>query len=147
MPDKSLLKIICVFSFITGLIIGIFPIIPAFTCFAFILIMFFIAPFIIIYLKKLNLIENIQMEKCLIIGAISGFTSFLGFSVLYFPIAFILNLIFKIQEFMWIKILFTNIGFLIPMIILTSLLCALLNTFSAFLTVYFYQIFNKSNRG
>lgn len=141
MLDKSLLKIICVFSFISGAVLGIIPLIPAFIWIAFFCVMFLVAPFIIIYLKKLNLIEDIEAEKSLLIGAISGTASFLGFACLYFPIAFILQLIFKIQSFLWIKVLFFNFGFLIPMVILIALLSGLLNAFSGFLTAYFYQYF------
>ena len=147
MINKSLLKIIFICSFIVGGILGIIPLIPAFTWVAFLAVMFLVAPFIIIYLKRLNIIKTIETEKCLLIGAISGISAFLGFSVIYFPIAFILNLIFKIQSFLWIKVIFMNIGFLIPMIILISLLCGLMNTFSGFLTVYFYEYFKPRNRG
>ena len=141
MIDKSLLKIICVFSFILGAILGVIPLIPMFIWIAFTLVMLFVAPFILIYLKKLNIIQKIEMEQSLAIGAISGASAFLGFACVYLPIAFILQLIFKIQSFLWIKVLFFNFGFVIPMVILTSLLCALLNTFSGFLTAYFYQYF------
>ncbi len=139
MINKSLFKIIFLCSLITGAILGILPLIPALTWIAFLAVMFFISPFIIIYLKRLNLIKELEIEQSLIIGAISGASAFLGFSAVYFPIAFILNLIFKIQSFLWIKVIITNFGFLIPMIILIALLCALLNMFSGFLTVYFYQ--------
>ncbi len=139
MVDKSTIKIICFFSFILGAILGIIPLIPALIKFAYFSIMFLVAPFIIIYLKKLSIIKDIEIEQSLIIGAISGAVGFLGFSCLYFPIAFILQLIFKIQSFLWIKVLFVNFGFLIPMVVLTSLLSALLNAFSGFLTAYFYQ--------
>ena len=86
------------------------------------------------------------MEQSMVIGAISGAVALLGFTVVYFPIAFILQLIFKIQSFIWIKVLFVNIGFLIPMIILIALTSALLNAFSGFLTAYFYQSFQKSQK-
>ena len=147
MIDKYLLKIICLCSLIVGAFLGIIPLIPAFIWIAFIGVMFFVAPFIIIYLKKLNLIKSIETEKCLAIGAISGTVAFLGFAIIYFPIAFILNLIFKIQSFIWIKVIFFNIGFLLPMVILIALLCGLLNMFSGFLTAYFYEYFNQKNRG
>lgn len=147
MINKALLKIIFICSFIIGGILGVIPLIPAFIWAAFLAVMFLVAPFIIIYLKKLNLIKDVETEKCMVIGAISGISAFLGFSVIYFPIAFILNLIFKIQSFLWIKVIFTNFGFLIPMVILISLLCGLMNTFSGFLTAYFYEYFKPRNRG
>lgn len=141
MFNKSLLKILCLCSALTGAILGVLPLIPALTITAFILVMFFVAPFIIIYLKHLNFIKDIEMEQGLVLGAISGCCAFLGFSIIYFPIAFLLNLIFKIQSFLWIKVIFVNFGFLIPMIILIALLSGLLNMFSAFLTIYFYDYF------
>ncbi len=139
MINKPLFKIICLCSIITGGIVGIFPLIPALTSVAFLAVMFLIAPFILIYFKNLNILKELNMEQSIAISAISGATAFLGFAVVYFPIAFILNLIFKIKCFIWIKVIFSNIGFLVPMVILTALLCALTNAFSGFLTVYFYQ--------
>ncbi|HIS90006.1 TPA: hypothetical protein IAA87_11380 [Candidatus Avigastranaerophilus faecigallinarum] len=147
MINKALLKIIFICSFIIGGILGLIPLIPAFIWIAFLAVMFLVAPFIIIYLKKLNLISNVETERCMFIGAISGASAFLGFATIYFPIAFILNLIFKIQSFLWIKVIFMNIGFLIPMIILIALLCGLMNTFSGFLTAYLYEYFKPRNRG
>lgn len=141
MISKSLFKIIAICSFIIGAIIGVFPLIPALIGLAFFVVMFGIAPFMLIYLKKLNILKSIEMEESLVIGAISGAVALLGFTAVYFPIAFILQLIFKIQSFIWIKVLFVNIGFLIPMIILIALTSALLNAFSGFLTAYFYQYF------
>lgn len=147
MINKALLKIIFICSFIIGGILGLIPLIPAFIWIAFLAVMFLVAPFIIIYLKKLKLISNVETERCMFIGAISGASAFLGFATIYFPIAFILNLIFKIQSFLWIKVIFMNIGFLIPMIILIALLCGLMNTFSGFLTAYLYEYFKPRNRG
>ena len=147
MIDKSLSKIIVITSLVSGAVLGVIPLIPAFIWIAFILLMFFISPFIIVYLSRLNLIKTIDIENSLIIGAISGFSACLGFALIYFPIAFILQLIFKVQSFIWIKVIFVNFGFLIPMIIFTALLCALFNTFSAFITAYFYSYFvNKGNK-
>lgn len=146
MLNKSLIKIILITSFITGVLLGIIPLIPALIWIGILLVMFFVSPFIIIYLKHLNLINEINIEQSLIIGGISGVSAFLGFSALYFPIAFILRIIFKIDSYLWIKVLFNNIGFLLAIIILTALLCGLLNMFSAFLTAYIYEYFSKKQR-
>lgn len=141
MINKQLFKIIAIFSFILGGILGIFPLIPALIGLSFFVVMFGIGPFMLIYLKKLNILKSIEIEESLVISSISGGIAILGFAVVYFPIAFILQLIFKIQSFIWIKVLFVNIGFLIPMVILIALTSALLNAFSGFLTAYFYQYF------
>ncbi len=143
MLDKTLLKIICICSFFSGMLLGILPLFPFLVQFGILVQMFLTAPFIIIYLKQLNLISQIETDKCLIIGAISGFSSFLGFSLIFLPGSFILNLIFKIDAFLWIKVLFNNLGFIIPMIIFAGLLSALLNMFSGLLTVYIYEYFKK----
>ena len=147
MNDKQLLKIVCMCSLITGAILGFLSLIPGLTGIVFIIIMFLASPFIIIYLYRLKLIDSLAVPECLSVGGISGFFSFLGFACIYFPLALILNLIFKISAFVWIKVIFVNIGFLIPMVIFTALLCGLFNMFSAFVTVYLYEYFKPKNRG
>ena len=146
MKNNSFWQILCDFSAIVGAIIGVLPLIPALTGKAFIILMFLVAPFVILYFKKLNIIKSIEMEKWMIIGAISGATATIGFAMLYFPIAFILQMIFKIQSFIWIKVLFVNIGFLVPMVLLTALIGALLNAFSAFLLAYFMAYFTRNKQ-
>ena len=59
MISKSLFKIIAICSFIIGAIIGVFPLIPALIGLAFFVVMFGIAPFMLIYLKKLNILKTI----------------------------------------------------------------------------------------
>ncbi len=146
MIEKQLLKILCIFSCIVGAILGVIPLIPALTGLAFLLLLFFVAPVILIYLNKLNFLKSYEMEKCLSIGAIAGAISLVGFCLVYFPIAFILQLIFKIQSFIWIKVIFTNIGFLIPMVFFTAIVSAITNAFSAFLVSYFSTYFNQNKK-
>ena len=144
MIEKDLLKILCIYSAILGAILGLLPLIPLFIGFAFVVLLIFVSPIVLFYFKKLGLIKNFEMEKCLVVRAISGAVAGLGFSIVYFLIALLLQLIFKIQSFIWIKVLFVNIGFLIPMIILIALVVALFNAFSAFLVSYFFIYFNKN---
>ena len=80
MISKSLFKIIAVCSFILGAIIGVFPLIPALIGLAFFIVMFGMAPFMLIYLKKLNILKSIEIEESLVIGSISGAVAILGFS-------------------------------------------------------------------
>lgn len=145
MINKELLKVLSIFSLIAGAILGILPLIPALTGIAFFLLLFIISPFILIYFKHIKIIEDYNMEKCLILGAISGAIACVGFTLIYFPIAFILQLIFEINSFIWIKVLFSNIGFIIPMVFFTSIISAISNTFSAFLIAYYFE-FIKQNK-
>lgn len=144
--DKELIRVLCIFSATIGALIGILPLFPFLTGLAFTLLMFFIAPIVLIYFSKLKLIKEFEVEKCLTVGAISGAVACLGFSIVYLPLALILQLIFKIQSFIWIKVLFTNFGFFIPMIVLIALVCALFNAFSAFLVAYFYSYFKQNKQ-
>ncbi len=143
MLNKTFLKIISVCSFIVGAILGIFALIPLFTQTIFLIQMLICAPFIIIYLRKLDIIKTLEMDKCLIMGAIIGCISFLGLSVIFFPFASLVNIIFKAQSFLWVKVLMVNFGFVLPMILFISLLSALLNMFSAFLTMSVLQYISK----
>lgn len=144
MIDKALTKTLCIFSIILGALVGVIPLIPALTGFAFIILMFAVAPIVLFYFNKLNLLKDFEMEKCLTIGAISGAMACIGFSVVYFVCALFLYLLFKIQAFLWIKVLLTNFGFVVPMIIFMALAVALFNAFSAFLVSYF--IYFKQNK-
>lgn len=140
MPDKTLLKTVCFSSFITGAVLGILPLIPAFMIWAAVILMFSVSPFIIIYLKKLNILNTEEANKVITVSAIAGAFAVFGFCTIYLPVALILNLIFKIQSFLWVKVAFINFGFMIPMILFTALLSALLNAFSGFVTLYFINM-------
>lgn len=147
MTDKNTLKIIFIISLITGGITGVLQLIPAFIWVTSLILMFLPGPVTVLYLNRQNLSEISNTEKTVVISAISGAFSVLGFCLTYLPVAFILYLIFKIPSFLWVKVIFNNFGFIIPMIIFSGLLSALLNSFSGFLTVYFYNILFGNKRG
>lgn len=143
MFKNQLFKIICLVSALTGAILGLSAIIPPATFSVLILLMFIMAPFIIIYFKHLKLIEELEVDKGILYGAISGFSGFIGFSIIFFPIAFIIDAIFKTESLLWVKVVCQNFVFLIGTIFFTALLCALLNAFSGFLTAYLMEYFKK----
>lgn len=143
MTKNSLIKIISVVCLLVGAIMGIIALIPFLSFWIFLLVMLSIAPFIIIYFKNLKLIGNIDIEQGLFYGGISGFLAFIGFSITFFPIAFIIDIIFKTQTFLWVSVVFKNFTFLIGIIILSALLSALLNMFTGFITIYIYQYFKN----
>lgn len=143
MEQKSLIKIITIVSVLTGAIAGMISIIPFLSFIIMIIVMFFMAPFILLYLKHLKLIKDSELEKSVIYGAISGFTGFIGYSLTFFPIAFIIDCIFKTQTFFWVKIVCQNFFYITTIIFFTSLLCAMFNAFSGFLTSYTIQYINK----
>ena len=142
MPDKTLLKILAISSFITGGILGVLALIPRLIGFVFLIEMFLVSPFIIVYIHKLKLVANLELQKYLSIGAISGFIGFIGFSLIYFPIACIIHLIFKVESYIWIKAMFSNISFLIQIVLFTALLSGLVNMFSSFITYHSKKYYN-----
>lgn len=143
---NPLFKIIVIISILTGAMFGVIALIPFLSFFVMIILMFFMAPFILIYFKHLNLISDTDMNKSMIYGAVSGFSAFIGYSVIFFPMAFVIDLIFKTQTFFWVKVVCQNFLFIILTVFFTAFLCAMLNAFSGFLTSYVFEYFNKSKR-
>ena len=143
--NKSLIKLLCVFATLTGGILAVPALLPFLMPYVLIALLLLISPFMLIYLKKLNIIKTFDIDKSMILGAISGACASLGFCIIYIPIAFILNLIFKIQSYIWAKTVFINFGGLIMMLVLIAMTCAIFNAFSAFVVAQFYQRFG--NRG
>ena len=143
MTKNPILKVLVLISLISGAIMGLIALIPFLSFAVLCILMLIMAPFIIIYFKNLNLIEELDIEKGILYGGISGFIAFIGFSITFFPIAFIIDLIFKTETFLWVSVIFKSFTFLIGMVVFTGLLSALLNMFTGFLTAYIYQYFKK----
>ena len=143
MIKTPLLKIITIVCLLTGAIMGVLALIPFLSFGVLTLLMFIIAPFVIIYFKNLNLIKDIEIDQGIFCGGISGFIAFIGFSITFFPLAFIIDIIFKTQTFLWVSIVSKSFLFLSGIIIFTAMLSALLNMFTGFLTAYVYQYFKK----
>ena len=146
MANTSQIRLICVFSGIVGGLIAIPAFIPPLTGLALIALTLLTAPFIILYLKKLGIIKQLEPQKCTVVGAISGAAASVGFCIIYIPIAFLLNLMFKVQSYIGAKVLFTNFTALIFFTILIALTVAMFNAFSGFLTAQIYNII-YGNRG
>ena len=143
MTKNPLFKIITIICLLTGAIMGVLALIPFLSFLILMLLLFAIAPFIIIYFKHLNIINDLEIEQGIFYGGISGFIAFLGFSITFFPLAFLINVIFKVQSFLWVGVVFKSFIFLMGIILFSALLSALLNMFSGFLTTYIYQTFKK----
>ena len=143
MTKNPILKVLVLISLISGGIMGLIAIIPFLSFTVLCILMFIMAPFIIVYFKNLNLIENLDIEKGILYGGISGFVAFIGFSITFFPIAFVIDLIFKTETFLWVNVIFKSFTFMVGMVIFTALLSAIFNMFTGFLTAYVYQYFKK----
>lgn len=140
--NKLLFKQISILSAIFGCMLGIISLIPIIRNITAIGITFFLAPAVIIYLKKLNILKDINIKTGMIIGTISGIVSITAFIITLTPIDLLLGLFIKNGYIEWISILIKNAGFFNYILILLFLwvLNGTTNAFSGFATAYLYEI-------
>jgi hypothetical protein len=135
-----IVKQVSILSFILGLGIGILLLLPIINLFVFIFAMFLIGGAIVLFLKKYNMIGIIDIKEGAIIGALSGFASFLGLSASYLPISSLLSLIFsRYTGGFFTQFLSSIEGFIIGimLVIFSALMSGLLNSFSGLVVVWF----------
>ena len=139
-----LLKQIALFSALVGGVIGIITLIPFIGTLAFLTLRLFLSAIIIVYLKKNNLVGNIDLKEGAIIGAVIGFASFIAFAIVFMPISAIIGLIFKSYYVGHLLTMFiTNFGgffVMIMLLIFIAIISALMNAFSGVVTAYIYEL-------
>lgn len=147
-----LLKQIGLFSILIGLGMGLLSLIPFIGTILFVLYFILLSSIIIIYLKKMNILGKITIKEGGVIGAVIGFCSILAFSIVFIPLAAILQFIFKFKEF-WVGIIinasFTSVAtfvLLLFLVLFLALLCALMNGFSGAVTAYIYEVLEEYQR-
>ncbi len=147
----KLLKQISILSLILGAVLGLITLIPYLGIFSFLICTFIAGSIVLWYLQKLEFVGQLDTKSWSIYGAISGFVSFIGFSISFVPLATILGIIFKTSYYLGISIMF-KMGFfiLLLMIVFVALISALLNGFGAMSTSYILELYkaqkeNESN--
>ena len=145
MNETSLTKTVLITSIILGAIMGISAIVPIVSLIILALILNISAPLVLIYLKSLKLIKEINIDESIKYGAISGFFAGGAFCFVFFPVAFIIDKIFRPESYLWVKVVCSNAIFVTGIIFFIALLSMMLNMFTGFLTAYFYQYFKKGN--
>lgn len=144
-----LLKQICLLSVLVGLATGVLTIVPFIGSIVFMLYFLLVASFLIIYLKKNNILGELTIKEGGVIGAAIGISSFLGVCVTYVPLIIIKQFIFYDFIGKMIASSFTSILTFIGlffMILFTALLCGLMNCFSGAVTVYIFKILSELNK-
>jgi hypothetical protein len=138
--NQLLIKQTCVLSLILGAMLGVITIIPFIGAFSFLTLMFVASSIVLIYMKKNNMIGKLIPKDGALLGSIIGFTSFIGFSISFIPLATIIGLFYKGSYYLGISMLF-RIGFfvMIMMVVFVAMLSALMNAFSGLATVYIYS--------
>ena len=136
----ELLKKISLFSAVFGLGAGVVGILPVIGLPGFLILIFATAPIIFFMMKRLYNFKIENEGKALSLGALTGFTSFLGFAFSFLPVSFILSFIFKNSYLANISLLLKN-GFSLTfmLIIFVGFLSAMMNAFSGLACIYFFR--------
>lgn len=154
--DKLIAKNMSILSFIIGLIGGVLVIIPLINIFVFLAVIFLSSVIVYFYFKRKEEIGLFEPKQAAAYGALSGFVSFLGFSCTMVPLALILSFInsiwfHKMVWFSFIKTVF-SLGLISGTVIMlmfvffVALLSAILNAFSAMVTVFIMQTVDGTDK-
>ncbi len=137
------IKELSLLSAIFGAALGIVTLIPYIGIISFLICTFAAGSIILCYMQKMKLIGETDIKNWSINGAISGLVAFIGFSLVFIPIAALIGAITKTSYHYGITIMFKNgffmLLFLIAFVAITS---ALTNGFGAMVTAYtikFYE--------
>lgn len=135
-----LLKQLSILSAILGGSLGLITLIPFIGSIAFLFLMMCAGAALIIYMKRKALVGFIEPKDGALYGAITGFVSFLAFSVVYMPIAAIVGLIFKNSQYSLITFSVKSGFFVIVLLVVfIAILSAVMNSFSAMAATYIYS--------
>ncbi len=138
-----LLKQISLISAFAGAILGFITIVPYLSFISFMLLILFLSAFVIAYLKQNDLIGIISVREGCIFGALVGFVSFIGFSVVYAPLSMLLGWLFPSYTQGFLRFFLSSFGSFIVMVLLMILMAgisALFNAFSGLVTAYVYEL-------
>lgn len=141
----TLYRQISVLSAFFGALLGLVTLIPFIGTFSMVFLICFIAPLVIWILIKYGCLSLSSIKESIIVGAVAGFVSYLGFSAVYIPISVILMKLFGIAANYGIGIMLNNAGFFILVVLsmFMGVLSATVNAFTGFLTFYVINIINS----
>jgi hypothetical protein len=135
-------------SVFLGAILGFVTLIPFIGTISLLLLLCFIAPIVIYLLIKYDCLSLSSIKDSVITGAIAGFISYIGFSLVYIPISVVLMKLFHIAANYGIGLMLNNAGFfiLIVLSLFMGVLSATINAFTGFLTFYIMELVNSVNK-
>lgn len=143
--DYILLKRISILSAFFGFMTGLITLLPFVGIYSFVFLICFISPLVIWILIKYNCLTLTSAKHSIIIGAISGFLSYLAFSIIYIPISVLLIKFLNLSANYGIAIMLSNANFfiLIVLSLFMGVLGATINAFSGFLTFCIIELLKK----
>ena len=136
--DYILLRQISILSVFFGALLGVITLIPFIGTFSFIFLICFIAPLVIWILIKYECLSLTSIKDSIITGALSGFISYMGFSIIFIPASILLMNLFHIASNYGIGLMLhdANAFILIVLSVFMGVLSATVNAFTGFLTFY-----------
>ena len=143
-----LLRQIAILSIFFGALLGLVTLIPYVGMVSLIFLLCFIAPLVMWILVKYGCMNLDSLKDSIVVGAIAGFISYLGFSVVYVPISVILMKIFHIAANYGVGLMLQNASFFILIVIsiFMGVLSATINAFTGFLTFYVLDIMKSMRK-
>ncbi len=148
--NKNILKQVSLLSIFLGAALGVITIIPYIGEIAFWILMCLSSTAVILFMTKLDMLKITTVQESVVLGAIIGFISFIGFSIFYIPIIIVLAKFFRYYPNYGVSMALNNasVGLIIILVIFMGVLAATINAFSGFLTFYgidFFQLLNKKD--
>lgn len=144
--DLILLRQISVLSILFGGILGVLTLVPYLGTITFIFLICFIAPLVIWLLIENKCLIMEKAQDSIIVGAISGFVSFMSFSIFFVPISIVLIRFFGLASNYGVGLMLANANFFLLAVIAVFLgvVGATVNAFTGFLTYYVIELINNS---
>lgn len=143
-----LLRQISVLSVFFGLLLGVVTLIPYAGAVSFIFLLCFVAPLVIWILIKYGCLSLSSIKDSVIVGALAGFISYLGFSIVYVPVSVVLMKFFHLAANYGVGLMLGNASFFILAVIsvFMGVLSATVNAFTGFLTFYIMDFLNSFHK-
>jgi len=144
-----LLKQLAIISAFAGAILGVATIIPYISFITFMVLILFLAAFVLTYMKQNDLIGIISIREGCIFGAIIGFVSFIAFSIIYTPISMLIGWILPNYTQGFLRFFLNSFGSFIVMILLMILMAgisALMNGFAGLVTAWVFELISGNKK-
>lgn len=136
--DRKLIENILALSSICGFISAWLALIPYMGLLSALFIICFVSLPVIIILQKTQLLKSFTVKESMIIGAFSGFVSYMAFSILFIALVYLLSLFFNMSYLGGFVLILklSNFLLLLLFVLFVSTIAVMFNSFTAL--IYYY---------
>lgn len=145
--NTSLLKVISILSSLIGVVCGFVALLPFIGGIAFFIMMCLSSVIVIFMLMNAKVLQFDSVPECLTIGGISGFISYIAFSIVYIPLTIIMIRGFKYAANYGIALILghSNLFVIIVLSLFMAIIAASINAFTAFIIYYITETLKNMN--